>query len=1457
SQYSGERDVVVGSPIAGRKLQEVESLVGLFVNTIVVRNKISDDQMFVDLLAENKNRIIEALQNQDVPFERVVEDLSPGRSLSHSPVFQIKLDLHNLPEEQLKLSRLKVEPVVEEECDVRFDLELFAYDVAGTIKFTWKYRRSLFNESTIQLLAATFRTLLCRSMVSSSSKVGELKVYVSEDQARTLSHWNDTSFDYRRTSCLHHLFEQQAARTPEAVAVRSSEGDLSYRDLNIQANKLAHYLAKQGIGTGSMVALCVERSVEMVVGILGILKAGAAYVPIDPAYPRARIDHILDETGIELVLTKTYLTVEAGLFEDKKVLPLESELRELLLTGYPTGNPGAEQNSASLAYVIYTSGSTGRPKGVMVEHRALVNYLDFAQHGYYDQALDGSLVFTSYGFDLTLPSIYLPLISGGCVGLINEGRELEDLAQALRQAQSNYLLRLTPSHVAGLLAVLDDAQPCAGRHVFVIGGEILSAATLARLRRMFPEANYFNHYGPTESVIGCSFYRIQAEADLAQRDSLPIGKPMGNTKLYVLDGQLRPQPIGCPGELYVGGEGLALGYLGQPQLTQERFVRDPFVSDGVSRLYKTGDLARWLPDGYLDFLGRCDDQVKIRGFRIELGEIESQLVSMDAVKESVVTGREDERGDKRLVAYIVPAQAFEGDDEAQLLQKKAEMSGRLRQQLKAQLPDYMVPAIYVFIERMPLTINGKIDRDALPAPKETDLLKEKYVAPRNPIEEKLCHLWQELLKLDQVGVEDNFFSLGGDSIVSIQLVTRAKKQDIHFTVRQLFELQTIAALMPVIKTGVLLNTPQGAVQGKLNLLPSQHAFFERQLPAVHHYNQAVLLNMPNGLMRADWERIVAALYQRHDALRLQFIEHQGEWQAQHRAYSQAMLDASLEYHDLSSHTSPAREAALEAICASAQAALDIGQGPLLKALYIANTGDRQGEGAGWLLLAIHHLVVDGVSWRILLADMEQAWAQLQQQQTIQLSPKTSSLQQWGDALQAYVKESSSFREEREYWLKRLALPVKPLPRSEAAPRPGVSLFSLNAQQTAALLGESNTTYRTQINELMLAALWQAYQAWTGHGNLRIEMEGHGREEFFDGLDVSETLGWFTAVYPLILQAPQEKSWAGLIAAVKEQYRALPNKGVGYGLLKYIQRDAAIRDQESEQSSAEIFFNYLGQFDNSLDRNAVFSWAKESAGATVSALNPQRKPVSVEGLVRDAELRFSIESQVLSEQQRERFADLFAQALRGCIDHCLTSQSRYAPSDFPSATVDQETLDTLSAKYNFDKLYIATPMQEGLLFHALMDEAGGSYTSQFGFDVHGELDVQAFVQSWQALVLRHDVFRTCFIGFESQKIHQLVVKTADLPFTLVDLKGLPAPEQEQGIGNYLAEDRARGFNFTQPPLMRIALLRLSDEQHRFIWTFHHVLLDGWCNPIIFGELLSLYQRRKAGEELALPAPVPYQ
>jgi amino acid adenylation domain-containing protein/non-ribosomal peptide synthase protein (TIGR01720 family) len=1245
SRLNRRQSVTIGYGADGRIAPELADCVGIFERYIPVEFVNHYDGAFAEELHATKEALQDATQWQTA-FQW------PDQSSFHFAAFSYyDADWSfRAGKTTFRCAGLRV-------CSDRYCLKLSCVKRQDQVDIELWFDPTVYAESEVKRLASQYVTLVESACASPDAALRSLSI-VSEQERRRLIHDLNASEHPPASSSLEAMFSEQAARTPDAIALAHDSCSLSYSELDRRSDRLAEYLRSVGVGPEKRVALCLKRGGEAVIGMLGILKAGGVYVPLDPEHPPERLAYLLEDLQPEALLTNHDLRERfPGAPAPLVCLDRRQEW---------TGVPGASEFVASAqpsnpAYILYTSGSTGQPKGVVVTREGLMNYVAWACDAYrYVQGMRTPL-HTSLNFDLSITSLWPPLLTGGCIVIISEDAGIDALVGEVSSSYGYDLVKITPSGLRVIENVISDSNRELPIQQFVIGGEALTWEDLGYWRRQSPAPRFINEYGPTETVVGCCVY--EASVDAERNGPVPIGRPVANTRMYALDERGQLAPAGAAGELYIGGAGLARGYWNRPDATAERFAPDEFSGEAGGRLYRTGDQVRWRWDDQLEYLGRLDGQVKLRGYRIELGEIEAILKQRAEVEQVTVVMREDEPGQRRLVAYLTA--------KAQL------RSSELREYLKDRIPEYMIPAAIVQLERMPLTTNGKIDKAALPIP-ETKSGWREYVAPRNETEEILCGIWKKLLHVERVGVTDNFFELGGDSIICIQVISRAREAGLRLFPKQFFERQTIAELAEVAEAAPNAQAEQESLEGPVPLTPIQEAFFEWGVTNVNHFNQAVMLALEPEVDSPSIEQALNALLAHHDVLCLRFERRGLQW---FQSYGESVGSAAFTRRDLTIYPEDERRRMLEEDAARAQASLDLTEGPLLRAVeYQLGGGERR------LLVVAHHLVMDAVSWRIMLEDLEKAYHQLIGGEAVRLPFKTSSFRRWSERLREYRHETA-FQQEIGYWFSPEwgeapgAFRVDDGLGGNTVGSTDNVTVRLSQELTQALLRDVPAAYHTQINEALLTALAEAYWGWTGNRSLLIELEGHGREDVFDGVDLTRTVGWFTALFPVRLQINSGHPGTAL-KEIKEQLRSISNRGLGYGVLRYLSDDPDVGERLRRFPQPQISFNYLGQFNQVFWGSSIFKPAGESCGPTQPPEDQRRTLLDITGMIIDGrlEVNWTYSKNIHRRSSVEELARRFTESLGRLIAHCQSSEAgEYTPSDFPDANLTQAELDVILAQ----------------------------------------------------------------------------------------------------------------------------------------------------------------------------------
>jgi amino acid adenylation domain-containing protein/non-ribosomal peptide synthase protein (TIGR01720 family) len=1272
-KITGQNDLVVGVISEGRKYEGMQEAMGLYAGSLPLRSQLRAELSFDDVMKQ---------VNESLVNIRAWEEYFPGGQRGQTGQaegvdfdgpdagnFPIAFEFEDAPQERNSggVSFSVYERYV---CIDLYKIKLSCLRGKDSLVFELRYDRNCFEPSWATLIAQYFKTLLFDAIANADSSIGRLKLSNDADSLRLTGRPRDVSNGDLSDLCLHQLFEKQVARSPDRIAAVFEDHQITYAELNTRANRLAHYLSSRAVGADTPVGLCVRRSLEMIVGLLGALKAGGAYLPLDPSHPRERLVHLLAETKAPVLLTEAALLDQVAGYRgqivclDRDGASLEKE---------PCGNPSSSVTPQNLCYIIFTSGSTGGPKGVAVTHQNLVSYTN-SIHRKLRLSANPSLRFatvSTLSADLGNTAIYPSLVSGGCLHII--GYEMSVDPDSYAEYSSSRLidvLKIVPSHFNALIEARRPQQVVPSKYL-IFGGESLSYELLDRVSNLSAACKVINHYGPTETTIGALAFEHSRDFEEARVSStVPIGRPLGNSEVYLLDQELGLAPIGVLGEAHIGGLGVARGYLEKPDQSGTSFIPHSFTDDHRGKvLYKTGDLARYLPDGNIEFVGRIDDQVKIHGHRIELREIESALKRHPGVRECVVSAEGDKIDRKRLIAYFAP-------------ERNRKLSAdELRAFLRRILPEPMIPSMFVSLTALPLTPNGKVDRSALSKVKGPRVEREGCnAAPRTPTEEKLMRIWSDTLRVDRIGVYDNFFELGGDSILSIRVVAGANQNGLRLTPKQIFDNPTIAQLALVAERCEAAEFHTGPVDGDVLLTPIQLRFFEGNPVNPDYFNQSVLLELSQPLSRADLEEAVGRLLSHHDALRMRFENHCGGWR---QFYSEPGNEVPLVEVDMSELGEAERQVEVETVAGQLQRSLSLSEGPMLR-VGLFNFGKN---ASGRILLVIHHLVVDGVSWRILLEDLEGVYVQISRRERAALPPKTSSYKQWGERLNSHAQSDEALAVVENYWRGVCEQETRELPTDRAGGVNSVGSVKqvrvrLESELTDALLREAPKAYGTQINDVLLTALAQTLCEWAGGQVVSVDLEGHGREDLFADLDLTRTIGWFTTHMPIRLELGARNEWPGAaLKSIKEQLRRPPMGGLGFSLLRRLRVGTEMGEKLKSMAEPAVSFNYLGQLDQALAGSRLFRPARESAGANCGAYERRKSILEVVGWVADGALNFNwnYSENFHDRATIEKVALGHLNALREIIEHCRAPEAGgWTPSDFPYAELSQTALDKVIA-----------------------------------------------------------------------------------------------------------------------------------------------------------------------------------
>ncbi|NKB76040.1 MAG: amino acid adenylation domain-containing protein [Gammaproteobacteria bacterium] len=1914
--YSHQSDLIVSSPIANRQRTELEKLIGFFVNTIVLRidltGTVSRDEFFKQI----RQTTIEAYEHQDLPFEQLVDMMNVSRDMSRNPLAQVSLAYQNMPLPDLELDELDVQVLEFEEHTVRFDLEFHLFEYQGEVNGRLMFYKDIYEKSTIARFLEHYTRLIDVMVNESDQPISQYSLLTKEERQRIVYEWNDTDQDYPDL-CFHQLVESQVEKTPEQIAVRFELSSLNYRELNERANQLARYLRKRGIGKDKTVGVCMNRCLNLPVALLAVMKSEAAYVPLDANYPEARLQFMARDAGLDCVLSHDSLSDVVGDM-DCDVLLLDRHQAEW--DDLRTDNLPCTVNNDALVYLMYTSGSTGEPKGVCVRHRGLVNYLHWAIEYYEVREGTGSLVQSSISFDATITSLFAPLLVGNTVQLLPQEDELNALGNALALQSNHSLIKLTPAHLQLLKHQLPVERMAGSSRALVIGGEALNADHVESWRVNAPDTRLINEYGPTETMVGCCVYEIRSKDGFT--NSVPIGRPIANTQLYILDENMTPVPEGILGELYISGHGVAKGYWNRPELTKECFIDNPFSTDPLAKMYRSGDLARYRSDGVIEYLGRRDMQVNHRGYRIELGEIENRLREHKLVRDAVAIQQDSklaafvvadgevivsdpgfssqrpaqrpaqrlaqweavfdasyedipEQGDPRLnlagwssslsgqniaeiemrewidetvnrisglqgeavlevgcgtgllLSRLAPDRQYYGTDisqsslkyiehlksqlpelqgvttlqadasdfsqtptaffdlvilnsviqyfpdthylqsvieqaidamtvrgkvflgdvrdfnlakafycavestrstetmnvltleqrvsnsslkeeelmiapnffhelkrdhpqisHVQILLKRGEHNNELtrfrydvvlhidknqsanegenaegenadthkirvanewvanedthkiwgmnsgesnedtqgvpvvdwvesglditlveqklseglsaplviqhipnarlaqerslhywlepsnstanltansmetipsQDRLKAvgteleavvdpeafwqlqqrhsvkvdispsdasmpfcfdvailnsidqkrwekdlwvlgekdlpqtdtlqtgplandptrsrshnelatdfknylqnYLPGFMVPAKIMVIPRIPLTPSAKVDQHALGhlLGRQGDSGDRSLTETLKPIEAQLVDIWCSVLGLEQVSVHDNFFDLGGDSILSIQLLSKIKKAGIALELKQLFQYQTIAELAQQIEFNAPAQTieaEQNPIEGSIQLTPIYHEFLSWGLAHPSYYQQGLLIDIASEVSIEVVNLVANALWQHHDMLRQCWDVNEPDSKPTFLPTDHPIGDNLVESWALEEGED---ESLLRSrIAEQLRRRINLGSGVLMQMALI----ERPGKEANHLIWVIHHVATDGVSWRILLEDFASSTIQASHRgssNSITLPEKTTSFQYWSRRLNQFAFEMvmpqllpmSCFQS-------RLPSDYSQLKPENLERNAVETSFSMNRQRSDAFLKQIPKTYRTGADEVLITALTRVLTDWTQASEIVLDLESHGRETLFDEVDLSRTVGWFTAQYPVVLSLQPEFDAASDITAVKEQLRK-NRMPIHYGMAEFLQ-DAPV--DYDDLGRAEIRFNYFGQM-RQTNQHPILGVSRQHIGLDSHPDNKRSHVLDISAVVVDdcLEIYWRYPGQRYQAETIDKLMSSFKQVLDKLIDHCLdVGVGKYTPSDFPSAGLNspqlRQIVESSGGDREIEAIYPLSPSQLGMLYGAISQKDSGLYLEQSIWHLSGELDVDHFRKAWNAIVSRHPTLRTRFVWDVLQQPIQVVVKQASMDIETHDwshFRGLSSSSRSEPLEDFLQQDRVRGFDWSRPCLMRLSIINHGNDQHTFVWTHHHILMDDWGNKIILKDLLTCFeQQQRYGEINIEPAP----
>ncbi|TPG70553.1 amino acid adenylation domain-containing protein [Brevibacillus laterosporus] len=1228
-------DIVLGTPVLNRTDKRDKNTVGMYTSTMPFRKKINPELSVKEFIKEVVYELKRCLINQKYPYDLLVSDLGLNKK-GYDSLFKLCINYYNT--EYLK----DVEGVMLEVDEYNSGNQSYSMQVIvkewrdDTISLCFDFKVDEYNDEDISSMFKHTTNVAEQMIKNMEMKIKDLHVCTIEELHEKVYTFNSTRTNYPKDKTIHGLFEEQAELTPDKVALVFGEQQVTYRQLDEKASQLAAFLRGKGVQQQRIVAIQATHSIELIVGILGVLKTGAAYLPIEPNYPSERINYMLKDSGAFIMLTNHELADEID-FSGEIYHFVHDEIY------LDSQNNTSDMSSPhDLAYMIYTSGSTGQPKGVMIEHNSLVNYIWWARKTYVEENEIFAL-YSSISFDLTVTSIFTPLLSGHQIAIYQDNGEDFILHKVFNDNKAT-IVKVTPAHLT-LIKDLDNKNSSIQK--FIVGGENLKVAIAKQVEESFNgQIEIYNEYGPTEATVGCMIYKYASDKDTGV--SVPIGSAIDNTQIYILDKYLQPVPTGIKGEIYISGDGVAKGYLNREELTNERFIDHPFLSG--KKMYKTGDVAKYISDSIIEYVGRSDNQVKIRGHRIELGEIERYLLEHSMIKNVIVIDRENAKGDKLLYAYFVSDEEIDGAE--------------LKKWLSTYVPSFMIPNRMIKLEQLPLTINGKLNMHELPFDDESEL---EMISPRNEREEQLVKVMGEVLGIAEISMNDNFYQIGGDSIKAIQISSKLKNMNMELHIKDILEKELVEEIAATIKenhTQKIID--QGVSTGTINQTPIIQWFFSQQFEQENHFNQSVLLACKKSIDKQIIATAIKKLVEHHDMLRVRCDRNTKElfYQNDHIHETDYFV-----YYDLTHEPEEMKFEKMKELGSITKSSFHLEETPLFKACIF-----QLGEEEQYLLFTAHHIVVDGVSWRILIEDFTSGVEQLQHHQEISLPLKTHSFGEWARQLATYSLHVTQTDQALRYW-KDTTIQSFQFPTDFDR---GIDDVKSSSTMQAYLDGAwikdfsvlINDVYGLELYEGLLIGLLVTVHQSAKEQDIVIELEGHGRETIHDEIDISRTVGWFTSMYPANFSIT-DMGLEHIIKHVKEQIRAIPHKGFTYGVLKYLTKEL------QEEIGKGIRFNYLGHFDNVLQGD--FTMADLDCGADIGSNNHLTALLDINVWIANGQLQINVtySANRFREETIQQFLNEYLDSLNEIRNYCFQKNDKeFTPSDFETADISQDDLDGL-------------------------------------------------------------------------------------------------------------------------------------------------------------------------------------
>ncbi|WP_291286626.1 non-ribosomal peptide synthetase [Flavobacterium sp.] len=1384
-KYTNSTDIIIGTPVGGRDHADLKEQIGCYINSLPLRNQLDPEQTFSSFFDTVKENTLSALDCQFYPFDHLLKLIDYTKDMSRSPLFDVMLLLQNaidnhqqytLDETQIK----EIKPLGETSALADFDINFI--EEGDYLACHFVYNTDVFEAEYITGLLTHFKQLLEQIVLQPDTLIKDIDYLSAKERKELLLDFNSKTLQYDPEETLLSLFEKQVKQGPDNLALFAGNKEFTYAELDKVSSDLARYINKHyQIQKGKLIGLQLERDEWNIISILAVLKSGCAYVPIAPEMPTQVKEHIFNDTQLELLITTTSYMFDVEFYTGALIAV------DIVFDARDCDPITVEVTPTDLAYVIYTSGSTGLPKGGLIEHGQIINTIH-SQIDYFQLDKNSrGLQFAPFSFDASVWETFLMLLSGGSLFIASEEqrKDVNILTTFIKDSNIN-IAALPPSYLA--LVNIDDLK---GLDILVTGGEVPDYEII---KPFFKYGTYYNAYGPTEASVCGTIFKMPKENSEAYRN-IPIGKPLSNAKIYILDKYDNLVPTGVVGEICIGGTGVGRGYLNREELTNQKFIKNPFEAAG--KLYRTGDLGKWTSEGNIIYEGRNDEQVKIRGYRIELSAIEQQLLTNEDVLEAVVCVDKAHDEVKELVAYIVAAEPIN--------------AGNLRSFLSKILPEYMLPQKYVQLEEMPHTVNGKVDKKALAALNSGTVVEDDNVfVEATSFEEKLLvSVWQEVLKKERIGIKDNFFSIGGDSIKSIQIVSLLKQHGYVLKAGDIISKPKLEDLVPLLQKNDQI-VDQSEVEGAVVFTPIQEFFFSKVkkkiFNAPHYYNHTVLLQTEEKVDAEVLKRCVEELVKHHDVLRMVFPVEEGKRKQYNKTSKEENF--TIHFHDLREDDDYVKT--IKKIGIELQSSFDLDNGPLVRVGHFRlKEGDR-------IALIIHHLVIDGVSWRILLQDFDDLYVQIKAGNKIKLPYKTSSYQTWAAELKTYGQDLKN-TEELSYWKQvcaQQANPLRPLEENELYKLncDSTTIMALDKESTNLLQTSAHILHNTKIDDVILTCLGLAIKDTLHRDQVTIQMEGHGREEVIDTVDISRTVGYFTSFYPFVLNVSKKEGVENLLT-VKEDLLKIPNRGIGFSALKFLNDDVHL------ETGFDLEYNYLGDFgyDVSSKKDSIFSYAAESIGGNSSAENYNNLGFSVVGMISSGQLKMSLgySSLLFEKETMTELANAFKNHLITLVNHLTKlSQSQAQQSDAPESNTAADF--QVTPNQNF---IVSKTMSQGII--------GPIVAPKFASKEDFLTKFRTFTEAFP--ILRAEFYK------ENE-----LVKQRTLPASEVQIE---VHQESQINQEKLTSLLSEPFNVIEGALVKVLLIQDVNnqaDQNAYVYiSIHHALTDAFTNTILLKNLRAYF------------------